>query len=118
MTFAENPNRLCRERGTSLTAIVKQVKGSSSFTTVINKGSLPKEDEMIKMAELLHCLVADFFMDDKPALSHIEPQDEDEEDILRIYRSLSRRAKHEFMTMIYRFESQRKSEKDGEHSTL
>ncbi len=60
MTFAENLNRLCRERGTSLTAIVKQVKGSSSFTTAINKGSLPKEDEMIKMAELLHCLVADF----------------------------------------------------------
>ena len=60
MTFAENLNRLCRERGTSLTAIVKQVKGSSSFTTAINKGSLPKEDEMIQMAELLHCLVADF----------------------------------------------------------
>lgn len=60
MTFAENLNRLCRERGTSLTAIVKQVKGSSSFTTAINKCSLPKEDEMIKMAELLHCLVADF----------------------------------------------------------
>ena len=84
MTFAENLHRLCRERGTSLTAIGKQVKGASSFTTAINKCSLPKEDEMIKMAELLHCLVADLFMDDKPALSHIEPQDEDEEDILRI----------------------------------
>lgn len=30
---------------------------------------------------------------------------EDEQDILRIYRSLTRRDKHEFMTMIYNYET-------------
>lgn len=33
MTFAENINRICAEKGTNLTAIVKAVKGSSSFAT-------------------------------------------------------------------------------------
>lgn len=46
MSFRENINRICIQRGTNLTAVVKQVKGSSSFTSAINKGSLPKEDEM------------------------------------------------------------------------
>lgn len=31
MTSAENINRICAEKGTNLTAIVKAVKGSSSF---------------------------------------------------------------------------------------
>lgn len=44
MTFAENINCICAEKGTNLTAIVKAVKGSSSFATAINiNGSLPKE---------------------------------------------------------------------------
>ena len=55
MSFKENINRICLERGTNLTAVVKQVKGSSSFTSSINKGSLPKEDEMVQMAKILNC---------------------------------------------------------------
>ena len=54
MTFAENINRICAEKGTNLTAIVKAVKGSSSFATAINtKGSLPKESEMLEMKKPL-----------------------------------------------------------------
>ena len=33
MSFRENINRICIQRGTNLTAVVKQVKDSSSFTT-------------------------------------------------------------------------------------
>lgn len=99
MTFAENINRICAEKGTNLTAIVKAVKGSSSFATAINtKGSLPKESEMLEMVKLLECSVMDFFAD--------------EEDILRIYRGLSRRAKHEFMSMAYEFENREELEGD------
>ena len=97
MSFKENINRICLERGTNLTAVVKAVKGSSSFATSINNGSLPKEREMVEMAKLLHCSVIDFFMDEEDLAPQNEPQNEDEADILRIYRSLSRRAKHEFM---------------------
>ena len=107
MTFAENINRICAEKGTNLTAIVKAVKGSSSFATAINtKGSLPKESEMLEMAKLLECSVMDFFADET------KPANEDEEDILRIYRGLSRRAKHEFMSMAYEFENREELEGD------
>ena len=72
MTFAENINRICAEKGTNLTAIVKAVKGSSSFATAINtKGSLPKESEMLEMAKLLECSVMDFFADEELSLIHI-----------------------------------------------
>lgn len=112
MTFAENINRICAEKGTNLTAIVKAVKGSSSFATAINtKGSLPKESEMLEMARLLGCSIMDFFADEENSLE-TNPANEDEEDILRIYRKLSRRAKHEFMSMAYEFENREELEGD------
>lgn len=110
MTFAENINRICAKKGTNLTALVKTIKGSSSFATAINtKGSLPKESEMLEMARLLGCSVMDFFADEEDL--H-ELTNEDEEDILRIYRGLSRRAKHEFMSMAYEFENREELEGD------
>lgn len=114
MAFADNIKRICAEQGTNLTAIVKEVKGSSSFTSAINKGSLPKETEMVEMAKLLHCSVIDFFMDEEDLAPQAQPQNEDEEDILRVYRSLSRRAKHEFMSMVYNFENRKELEGDNE----
>lgn len=116
MSFRENINRICIQRGTNLTAVVKQVKGSSSFTSAINKGSLPKEDEMVEMAKILHCSVLDFFMDEEDLAPQNEPQNEDEKDILRVYRSLSRRTKHEFMAIVYEFENREELEGDKESS--
>lgn len=107
--FAENINRICKERGTYLSSIVKQVKGAPTFTTAINHGSLPKEKEMIEMARLLHCSVADFFRDDLP-FADTNPIDPDEYDLLAIYRGLNRRDKHAFMTMIYDFAESREPE--------
>lgn len=118
MSFKDNINRICLERGTNLTSIVKQVKGSSSFTSSINKGSLPKEDEMVKMAKLLNCSVIDFFMDEEDLVQQMEPQNEDEADILRVYRSLSRRTKHEFMAMVYEFENREELEGDKEYTEV
>lgn len=37
---------------------------------------------------------------------------EDEQDILRIYRSLARRDKHEFMTMVYNYETKDTDKKE------
>lgn len=112
MTFAENINRICAERGTNLTTVVKAVKGSSSFTTQINKGSLPKEHEMLEMAKILNCSVMDFFADEEDLEPKEKAHDEDENDILRVYRSLSRREKHEFMSMVYEFENRNELEGD------
>lgn len=104
MSFKENLNRICRERGTTLTALVKSLHLSTSKVSRWNEGSLPKEDTMLLLARTLDCSVMDFFADEED-LAPVQPMDEDEVDMLRVYRSLSRRAKHEFMSVVYNFDS-------------
>lgn len=117
MTFSENIKRICAERGTNLTAVIKKVKGSSSFVTAINKGSLPKETELVELARELNCSVMDFFADEEDLAPLAEPKNEDEQDLLNIYRRLSRRDKHEFMAMVYEYENRRELEGDNTSAT-
>lgn len=64
---------------------------------------MPKESEMLEIAKILGCSMMDFFADEE--YIHVtKPANEDEEDILRIYRASPRREKHEFMTMVYSYE--------------
>lgn len=115
MTFAENINRICAERGTNLTTIIKQIKnGQSSYTTAINKrGSIPNQEDLLALAKVLQCSVMDFFADEEDICREkAVPENEDEEDILRVYRSLPRRAKHEFMAMVYDFGDRKEYEGD------
>lgn len=112
MTFQENINRICKERGTTLTGLVKRMGLSTSKVSRWNEGSLPKQDLLVRLAQELDCSVMDFFADEEDLIRTIQPADEDEEDILRIYRSLSRRNKHEFMSMVYEFEG--RIELDGD----
>lgn len=115
MTFAENINRICTERGTNLTAVIKQIKnGQSSYTTAINRrGSIPNQEELLALAEILQCSVMDFFADEEDICREkAVPENEDEEDILKVYRSLPRRAKHEFMAMVYDFGDRKEYEGD------
>ncbi len=105
MTFAENLNRICKEKGTTLTAVVQSMGLSTSKVSYWNNGSLPKEEVMVELAKKLECSVMDFFADeDDITLRKISELDEDEEELVRIFRSLDRRAKHEFMTRVYEFE--------------
>lgn len=64
MLFRENLNRICREKGTTLTAMVKSLGISSSKVTAINKGSIPSEDMLLAFAKALDCSVMDFFEDE------------------------------------------------------
>lgn len=104
MSFKENLNRICKEHGTTLTALVKSLNLSTSKVSRWNEGALPKEDIMLQLAKALECSVMDFFADEED-LAPVQPMDEDEVDMLRVYRSLSRRAKHEFMSIVYNFDS-------------
>ena len=107
MNFADNLKRICTERGTSPTALLKSMGVATSKVAMWNSGSLPKQEMLIRLAKELDCSVMDFFADDdtiQTPLNIAEPKDEDESDVLRVYRSLSRRMKHEFMTMVYEFE--------------
>lgn len=118
MTFAENLNRICKSQGITLTALIKEVGMSTSKVTAINNGSLPKESEMVLFAEKLKCSVIDFFADEDDLLPEVKPQDEDEVDILRVYRNLSRKSKHEFMALVYEFENREELEGDKEAAVV
>lgn len=113
MSFKENLNLLCRKQGTTLTTMLKDLGYSTSKTTAINRGQIPKEETMLEMAKYLHCSVMDFFADEEDIEEAVEPENEDESDILRIYRALPRRAKHEFMAMAYEFENRKEYEGDN-----
>lgn len=113
MNFADNLKRICAERGTNPTALCKELGLSTSKVSAWYGGSLPKQEVMIQLAEKLNCSVMDFFADEDD-LHEPKAKDEDEEDLLRIFRGLSRRAKHEFMSMAYEFESREELEGDKE----
>ena len=116
MDFATNLKRICTERGTSPTALLKSMGVATSKVAMWNSGSLPKQEMLIRLAKELDCSVMDFFADDdtiQAPLNIAEPKDEDESDVLRVYRSLSRRMKHEFMTMVYEFEKRQELEGDN-----
>lgn len=107
MKFKDNFKRICNERGTTPTALLRNMGITTSKVTMWNKGALPKEDMLLRLAKELNCSVMDFFMDEE-TLTAPEPtdvaQDEDEHELLRIFRKLGRRARHEFMAVAYEYE--------------
>lgn len=103
MNFAENLKRICDCRGTTPTSLLKELGLSTSKVTLWNNGSLPKYDLMRRLAEALNCSVQDFFAE-QPECQNDPVLTDDEQDILRVFRALDRRAKHEFMSMVYEYE--------------
>jgi transcriptional regulator with XRE-family HTH domain len=115
--FGKNLKRICNEQGTSPTKVVVELGYSNSKVNMWNNGSLPKAEMLVKLAEKLNCSVMDFFKtEDEWETAQATPTNEDEEDILRVYRSLSRRSKHEFMSMVYTFETQEELAGDTENT--
>ena len=64
MNFADNLKRICTERGTSPTALLKSMGVATSKVAMWNSGSLPKQEMLIRLAKELDCSVMDFFADD------------------------------------------------------
>ena len=118
MNFAETLKRICTDRGTTPTAVLRELGVATSKVTMWNNGSLPKEKMMVRLAQYLNCSVMDFFADDD--VIHPAPPkdelDEDEKEIVRIFRSLDRRSKHEFMSTAYEYE--RRLIKEGDNEAL
>lgn len=104
MTFKDNLNRICRERGTKLTPMLKELGYSSSKATAINNGQLPKEDTLLEMARYLNCSVMDFFADEEdlePKEQIADYQTEDEQILVEGYRSLPKSQQHKLMAYYY-----------------
>lgn len=105
MTFRDNLNRICKERGTNLTTVLTKLGYSSSKTTAINNGSIPKEATLIELARALNCSVMDFFEDDGgTGETKVTPENEDEADVLSIFREMSREDKHKLLARLYAYQ--------------
>ena len=82
MDFAENLKRICDEKGTTPTALCKELGLSTSKVSAWYGGSLPKQDVMVKLAKKLDCSVMDFFYDgedDTQLLIEVMPKRKDED---------------------------------------
>ena len=120
MTFAENLNRICREKETTPTTILREMGVATNKVTLWNNGALPKQEMLVRLARHLGCSVMDFFAEeDTPitvgvsttGVSKVEfALDEDEVDIIRLFRKLSRQQKHECMAQVYLYEKKLLSE--------
>ena len=105
MDFATNLRRICQERGTSPTKLCVELGLSTNKVSLWNKGGLPKPEVLVKLAKKLECSVMDFFADEEDLIPKTEfALDDDEMDIIALYRKLSRKEKHEFMAKIYWYE--------------
>lgn len=113
MDFATNFKRICKERGTSPSAVCKALNLSTSKASAWNNGSLPKQPVLVLLAQTLECSVMDFFADeDTKHTPYIIPNeesvlDDDEIDIIKVFRTLPRRDRHAFMAMVYDFEKKK-----------
>lgn len=106
MDFATNFKRICNERGTTPTRVCLELGLSSSKVNLWNKGGIPKGDVMVRLAQKLECTVMDFFADEQDIIAKTEfALDEDEKDIIRLFRMLDRKQKHEFMSKAYAYEA-------------
>lgn len=118
MLFDENLKRICAAKGTNPTQVCKDLGLSTSKVNAWYNGSLPKQENLLKIARHLGCSVMDFFEDINDTVAK-EPElvlDEDENEIIRIFRTLDRRARHEVMAYIYRYEKQTTLQGDGSES--
>ena len=107
MLFYKNFDAICRSRGTSANAAALAIgRSKSSASAWKRNGTLPREEELLMLADHLNCYVSDFFrqpgepwssfaqmMDGEPLGEPIkllkDELDEYETDLLSIYGKLS-----------------------------
>ena len=111
MDFATNFQRICDERGTSPTRVCTELGLSTNKVSLWKKGGMPKADVLIKISQHLDCDIFDFFEGSEEIVpppkevANVEfALDEDEKDIIRLFRTLSRKQKHAFMMQAYAYE--------------
>lgn len=114
MDFATNLKRICAERGTTPTNVCKELNLSTSKVSAWYNGSLPKQPILVQLAKALDCTVMDFFADENDIPKVEFALDDDERDIIRLFRTLSRKEKHSFMVSAYHYEETRLAETEEE----
>ena len=102
--FARNLQDYMKKRGVEQVDIVTKLEITASTVSDWCKGKkYPRVDAMQKLADFLGCRISDL-TSEEPAQNPPLPSDEDERELLLIFRKLDRRAKHEMMAKAYELE--------------
>lgn len=88
--FYDNLKKVCKQQGTSVTAIIKDIGLDGSSGTWWKKGSSPSGDILIKLSERLN-VSTDYLLTGKE--SPKSDISEDEQELLNVYNQLSERSK-------------------------
>lgn len=115
--FYDNVYKLCYEHRIKMTALARKLNLSPSAPKRWENGSMPKPDTIKKIAEYFgvttdYLLYGDSAEDRKPGTVEAEtiqhgPNEtavwltDQEEELIRVYRNLNARTKHEMMSYAY-----------------
>lgn len=110
--FYNNYQRMCEKKGLSPSGCALKIGlGRSTTASWKKNGTIPKQDILEQLAEVLECNVADFFQDNSDNSVTIQNSTvnsnnyrrcEDETELLQLYRSLpSRKARLRFLLEAY-----------------
>jgi len=107
-TFAENLNRYMEMRGITQADIVIKLGVTSATASDWSKGKkYPRVDAMQKLAELLCVRVSDLTSEEQDE-NGMFMSDDDEKELIAIFRKLGRRERHEMMAKAYELEKEMK----------
>lgn len=91
MLFYDNFERICRERGTSPSGVCVAIgKNKTTAGNWKRNGTIPAEDILLALADVLGCEVADFF--DSPGI------DRTARDFLAYYHTVMKKPRSELST--------------------
>ena len=110
--FFDQFRKICIERNTTPTAVVKKIGLSSAKVTAWKNGTIPKMNIVQQLAQELSVPVSSFFETDTQLPAQLDP---DEEELLEAYRQLVRSGKRQLMGKAYELlDSQSTSATGGE----
>lgn len=132
--FYENVKELCRERQTNITQVAKDIGMSTAAPASWKKGSIPKGETLQKIADYFSVSV-DYLLRDESTLPNVsnnisnsaviqgnttgnvnisngipisESMNEQEQELLRIFRGLTFRSKTKLMSLAFQVEDEDK----------
>lgn len=119
MDFAANLRRICDKKGTNPTRVCIDLGLSTSKVSAWNKGTIPKKETLLRLAEHLDCAVMEFFADAEDIANGAIAKNDDEKELLRIYRNFDTRSKHKFMMYVFELEeAYHKAQEDAKQGVI
>ena len=96
--YYERLVEICRQHGTTPSALLKKIGLSTSKVTAWKNGASPKTDVLEKLAQALNVPVSAFFDSTAPIQQQLQP---DELELLEVYQKLAKSGKRQLMGRAY-----------------